>query len=104
MQELEDGHDTAATVRLRVHAQGRTAAGAHCHSPGWRQAGARLHLLQPHLRCPLLASLGPGPALLLHEKSHELLLQGLHVLQAGCLEVDETDAGPSFLLMGPRWL
>lgn len=104
MQELEDGHDAAATFRLRVHAQGHAAAGARGHSPGWRQAGDRLHLLQPHLGSPLLASLGPGPALLLHEEAHELLLQGLHVLQAGCLEVDKTDAGPSFLLVGPSWL
>ena len=61
MQELEGGHDAAATWRLRIHAQGRAAAGACCHSPRWRQAGARPHLLQPHRGSPLLASLGPRP-------------------------------------------
>ena len=95
MQELEEGHDAAATWRLRIHAQGRAAAGACCHSPRWRQAGARPHLLQPHRGSPLLASLGPRPVLLLHDNARELLLQGFHVLQVACLEVDETDAGPS---------
>ena len=47
MQELEDGHDAAATSRLRIHAQGHAAAGARCHSPCWRQAGARPHLCSP---------------------------------------------------------
>lgn len=95
MQELEDGHDAAVTWRLRIHAQGHAAAGARCHSPCWRQAGARPHLLQPHRGSPLLASLGPQPALLLHDNARELLLRGAHVLQVACLEVDETDAGPS---------
>lgn len=49
MQDLEDGHEAAATFRLRIHVQGQGTAWAHRHSPCECQAAAGLQLSRPPL-------------------------------------------------------